>query len=65
LLGCEAPSAEVYLAEYERLVLNFRPPTQPTELPRLWDPEPVEAGFTRCPQHELYLGDYADCRLCL
>jgi hypothetical protein len=65
LLGYEAPSAEVYLAEYERLVLNFRPPTQPTELPRLWDPEPVEAAFTRCPQHGLYLGDYTDCRLCL
>ncbi|TCC30144.1 hypothetical protein [Kribbella speibonae] len=65
LLRYEPPYVEVYLGEYERVVREFRPPAEPVELPRLWDPEPVEAAFVRCPEHGLYLGDYTDCRLCL
>jgi hypothetical protein len=65
LLGYEPTYVEVYLAEYERMVLEYRPPPQPVELPRLWDLEPVEAAFGRCPKHGLYFGDYTDCRLCL
>jgi hypothetical protein len=65
LLSYEPPYVEAYLGEYERLILDFSPPTEPVELPRMWDPEPVEAAFVRCPEHGLYLGDYTDCRLCL
>jgi hypothetical protein len=65
LLSYEPPYADRYLADYEQVVLAYRPPAQPVELPRMWDPDPADAAFTRCPQHGLFLGDYTDCRLCL
>jgi hypothetical protein len=64
LLSYEPPHADRYLADYAEVVRTYHPPTQPVDLPRMWDPSPVAAAFTRCPKHGLYLGDYTDCRLC-
>jgi hypothetical protein len=64
LLSYEPPHVDLYLAEYERLVREFRPSAEGVELPRMWDLEPVEAAFNRCPKHGLFVGDYTDCRLC-
>jgi hypothetical protein len=64
LLGYEPPCADRYLAEYAEVVRGYRPPEQPVDLPRMWDPNPAEIAFTRCPDHGLFLGDYTDCRLC-
>jgi hypothetical protein len=65
LLDYEPPYADRYLAEYEAVVRDYHPPAEPVELPRMWDPDPAEAAFSRCPKHGLFLGDYTDCRLCL
>ena len=64
LLSYEPPYADRYLAEYAEVVRSYRPPSEAVDLPRMWDPSPVDAAFTRCPKHGLYLGDYTDCRLC-
>ena len=65
LLSYEPPFVDVYLAEYERLVRDYRPPVGPVEPARMWDPAPEDAAFRRCLRHGLFLGDYTDCRLCL
>lgn len=65
LLSYDPPYVDAYLAEYERIVREYRPPGEPVELPWMWDPEPDEVAFMRCPRHGLFLGDYTDCRLCL
>ncbi|GAB2649188.1 hypothetical protein [Kribbella swartbergensis] len=63
-LSYDPPYADRYLAEYATLVREYRPPEEPVELPRMWDPSPVEAAFNRCLKHGLFLGDYTDCRVC-
>jgi hypothetical protein len=63
-LSYDPPHADRYLAEYAAVVMEYRPPEEPVELPRMWDPSPVEAAFNRCPKHGLFLGDYTDCRVC-
>jgi len=65
LLSYEPPFVDVYLAEYERLVQDYRPPVGSVEPARMWDPAPEDAAFRRCLRHGLFLGDYTDCRLCL
>ncbi|MFI6829589.1 hypothetical protein ACIBG5_21025 [Kribbella sp. NPDC050241] len=64
MLSYEPPYAEKYLADYEEVVRDYRPPVEPVELPRMWDPEPAATAFTRCREHGLFLGDYTDCRVC-
>jgi hypothetical protein len=57
-LGYEPLHAEEYLAAYERLVFDYQPSGTPGAT---WPP----ASYERCDKHGLFLGDYADCRLCL
>jgi hypothetical protein len=65
MLGYEPPYAESYLTEYAELVREYEPPRHAVEVSGLWDPSPREASFAQCPRHGLFVGDYADCRLCL
>lgn len=62
LLGYEPPYADSYLASYAEIVRDYEP--HAGSVTSLWDADPDEEAFTQCPRHGLFVGDYADCRLC-